>query len=150
KYSEVSQADDQPLVGVPRAVVVAKGTSHPNPLVRDLFERFVPDDQRVKTLGPDIKPDSILTLKGDATRGRKLFYQEGGAQCFTCHRVKGEGKDFGPDLSAIGKKYSRAQLLENILEPSKTIDAQFVAYTVETKSELSHTGFVLKRDASGV
>src|SRR5439155_11503235 len=33
--------------------------------VRDLFERFVPDDQRTKRLGSAIKPEQILALKGD-------------------------------------------------------------------------------------
>ena len=87
-------------------------------------------------------------MKGDAERGRKIFFQPGGAQCNTCHRIAGEGRDFGPDLSQIGKKYTRAQLLENILEPSKAIDPKFVAYSLECKDGEAHTGFLIRRDST--
>src|SRR5262249_2102402 len=36
---------------------------------------------------------------GDAARGRTLF--EGKAACRSCHRVRGEGSRFAPDLSDI-------------------------------------------------
>jgi len=65
-----------------------------------------------------------------------------------CHRLAGEGRDFGPDLSQMEKKYTRAQLLDNILQPSKTIDPQFVAYSLECKSGESHVGFLIKRDST--
>src|SRR6185503_5391474 len=39
--------------------VIARGTSHTNALVRDLFERFVPEEKRVKRLGTDIRPEEI-------------------------------------------------------------------------------------------
>ena len=72
---------------------IGRGTSHTNALVRDLFERFVPEEKRVKRLGPDIKPEAILALKGDAARGEKIFFAEGGAQCAQCHRLHGQGRD---------------------------------------------------------
>ena len=43
-------------------------------------------------------------------------------QCKTCHRIGGKGTEVGPDLDGIGKKYDRAQILENILDPSKQIN----------------------------
>jgi putative heme-binding domain-containing protein len=118
--------------------------------VRDLFERFLPEERRTKTLGSQIDPGVILVLRGDAGRGRKIFIQEGGAQCQTCHRAEGVGRDFGPDLSHIGKKYARAQILENILEPSKTIDPPYVAYLVETRDDTMHTGFLIRKSADEV
>jgi putative heme-binding domain-containing protein len=124
---------------------IARGTSHTNALVRDLFERFVPEEKRVKRLGPDIKPDEILALKGEAARGEKLFFAEGGAQCSQCHRLQGQGRDYGPDLGRIGQKYTRAQVLDNILNPSKTIDPTFATYQVETKNDLSFSGFVIRK-----
>jgi len=124
---------------------IARGTTHTNALVRDLFERFVPEEKRVKRLGLDIKPGEILALKGDAARGEKIFFAEGGAQCSQCHRLHGQGRDYGPDLGRIGQKYTRAQLLDNILDPSKTIDPSFATYQVEAKNDLSYSGFVIRK-----
>jgi putative heme-binding domain-containing protein len=113
-----------------------------SPQVRDLFERFVPDDQRTRRLGSVIKPEQILVRKGDAQRGRRLFFQSAGLQCINCHRVAGTGSTLGPDLSQIGKKYTRAQILESILEPSKSIDPKYVTYLVETTDGKVHTGLL--------
>ena len=40
-------------------------------------------------------------------------------QCSRCHVCNGSGRAFGPDLAGIGRKYTRAQLLEQIIFPSK-------------------------------
>ncbi len=58
-----------------RAQVLAASLKLPDAQVRDLFERFVPDDQRVKTLGSVIKPEQLLALKGNAERGRQSVLQ---------------------------------------------------------------------------
>ena len=125
-----------------RARVVKAAAASPDPQVRDLFERFLPDEQRVKRLGPVIKPEQILSLKGDAGRGKDLFFKAGGLQCSNCHRIAGTGGALGPDLSQIGKKYTRAQILENILEPSKSIDPQYVTYLAETDDGKVYSGIL--------
>jgi len=66
-------------------------------------------------------------------------------QCSQCHRLRGQGRDFGPDLGQVGRKYSRRQLLDQILNPSQSIDPAFVTYEVETKDGSAHTGFLLQR-----
>jgi len=121
-----------------------------SPAIRDLFERFLPDNQRVEKLGTGFKPEAILSLKGDAKRGEQIFFAEGGAQCANCHRINGRGKDVGPDLSAIGKKLDRTKLLESLVEPSRTIEPPFAAYTVTLKDGDSRSGLLVSRDAEGV
>ena len=127
-----------------RQQVLAEAKNAPNPMVRDLFERFLPEDERRKVLGLQIDPQTIPSLKGDASRGRQIFFQEGGAQCYTCHRLGGEGREFGPDLTQTVPKYDRAQLLDQILHPSKVIDPQFAAVSVETAEDL-YTGYIVRR-----
>ncbi len=129
--------------------VADQAASHPVSSVRDLFERFLPEEKRPKKLGSMIKPEAILALSGDAARGRQLFFQEG-VQCSRCHRIQGEGTDFGPDLSRIGQKYSPPQILENILFPSKTIEPNFISYSIETKDDLAHSGFIVRRTAEEI
>jgi putative heme-binding domain-containing protein len=110
--------------------------------VRDLFERFVPDEQRAKRLGSVIKPEQLLSLKGDAGRGRTLFFESAGLQCSKCHRVNGKGSTLGPDLSEIAKKATRSQILESLLEPSKTIEPKWLTYALETTDGKVHVGLL--------
>lgn len=125
--------------------LIDAGNAHEDPLIRDLFERFLPEEQRVKRLGTAVHAADILALKGDAARGRELFAKASGVQCRNCHRVGEEGKAFGPDLTQIGKKLDRAKLLESILEPSKTIDPQFVTQLIETADGRVISGLLVKR-----
>jgi glucose/arabinose dehydrogenase/cytochrome c553 len=122
--------------------VVAIASTHTNALVRDLFQRFLPPDKRRQTLGGDIHPPSILALKGNADRGRASF--TGAAQCARCHACGGEGRAFGPDLSGIGRKYSRADLLEHILQPSRFIAPEFRTLLVTLRDDTELTGFVVQ------
>lgn len=56
----------------------------------------------------------------------------------------------GPDLTHIGKKLSRQDLLENILQPSKKIDEKYYTYVVETRSGKVLSGLLIKKDDSGL
>ncbi len=67
-------------------------------------------------------------------------------QCKSCHRIGGKGIDLGPDLSQIGKKYDRAQLLESLLEPSKKVDPKFAAWLVETADGQVYSGLLVERN----
>ena len=125
--------------------MLAAALALPNSQVRDLFERFVPAEQRPKRLGSVIKPEQILQNKGNAERGRQLFFKSAGLQCANCHRIAGVGSTLGPDLSEIGKKYTRAQILESILEPSKFIDPKYVTYLVETNDGKVLTGLLASK-----
>jgi len=59
---------------------------------------------------------------GDPANGREAFTAAG---CFACHRVDGEGGGSGPDLSAVMRRFSVADFLEAVIEPSKVISDQF-------------------------
>jgi len=117
-----------------------------NALSRDFFQRFLPPGQRRSTLGTDINPKVLLALRGDASRGKELFASA--SQCARCHTCAGVGRAFGPDLTGIGKKYDRAQLLDHVLNPSKFIVPEFktVSLTLRDGTELS--GFILQRTAT--
>jgi len=124
--------------------------THPDPAIRDLFERFIPEEQRVQRLGGAIKEAEILAMQGSADRGRLLFFQTAGVQCKNCHKISNEGQALGPELTLIGKKLDKSKLLENILEPSKTIDPQFVSHLVETTGGEVHTGLLVRKSDAEV
>lgn len=127
--------------------IVARGHAYEDPLVRDLFERFLPEEQRVKRLGTSIQPAQILALKGDAERGKNLLLNVATVSCRNCHRVADQGKAFGPDLTTIGKKLDRAKLLESILEPSKAIDPQYATQLIETTDGRVVSGLLVRKTA---
>ena len=132
---------DGSLSSAIRAQAIAKGSALPDPLRRDLFERFLPESQRRKILGGGFKPETLLAQKGDAARGKTVF----GGVCVACHRAEGAGLDYGPDLTHIGTKWKRADMLEQILAPSKIIDPQWEPATVELKDGGSRIGFIAAR-----
>ena len=113
--------------------MVAIARNSPLVEVRDLFERFIPEGERIKRLGDVVDRTAILALAGDAARGRAVFTANPAAQCKTCHKAGDVGETVGPDLTKIGAKYNKAALLDQILEPSKTIDPPYITHLVETK-----------------
>jgi uncharacterized repeat protein (TIGR03806 family) len=141
----LAMIDRQPqTVGVRDEVVAIMGKSAMVE-VRDLFERFVPERERVKRLGDAVDRTAILALRGDPGQGRSIFTSSTGAQCKSCHKSGDAGESVGPDLSKIGAKYDRAALLDQILEPSKMIDPQYAAYLIETKDGRVFSGLAVER-----
>jgi len=79
-----------------RDEVIAKATRSPIAEVRDLFERFLPEDKRTRRLGAVIDPAEILALGGNVEAGRKIFFEAEGVRCRTCHQIRGVGTALGP------------------------------------------------------
>lgn len=138
--------DDRMLPPAAAALAVEQAAAHEEVSIRDLFERFLPAERRTKRLGSVVQADQILSLPGEAGRGQQVFFATAGVQCRNCHRIRQEGKEVGPDLTAIGKKYNREQLLESILAPSKFIDPKYVTYLIETTDGRTLTGLLVTKD----
>ena len=128
------------------AVAIEKAARHSDVTVRDLFERFLPAEQRIKRLGSVVQPDHILSLAGDPERGRRVFFETEGVSCKNCHRIQKDGKEVGPELTTIGRKLTRVQLLESMLEPSKLVDPKYVTYLAETDDGRIVTGILVNKD----
>jgi len=124
---------------------VEKATAQDDVGIRDLFEQFVPPSQRARRLGTVIDPAQILSLAGNVERGEKLFHTTARLTCLNCHRIQEQGKKVGPDLDTIGKKLNRVQLLDSILEPSKTIDPEYVTWILETDDGRVFTGILAEK-----
>jgi len=89
---------------------------------------------------------TLAARKGNAARGKTLLAAsvKNDMQCLKCHTVRGQGGQVGPDLSVIGKKGSRENLLESILLPSKAIADQYVTWQVETKKGKPLAGLLME------
>ncbi|MCY2965121.1 MAG: PQQ-dependent sugar dehydrogenase, partial [Planctomycetota bacterium] len=142
------QRGDLPEATAP--LVVAAARQNPDVAVRDLFETFIPEELRIKRLGDVVRADELLRLKGDSARGKALFHKTTGVQCRNCHKIGDDGTEVGPNLSKIAGKYTKAKILENILDPSKSIDPPYVTYVVETKAGKVFSGLLVKKDADEI
>lgn len=138
--------DDGKLDRSLREIAFKIAWASPEAAVRDIYERYKPDDQRERTLGSTIDPSEVLGRRGDPARGAILLSPAGKlAGCQACHFIEGKGRHFGPDLSKIGAAQTREQILESILAPSKIIAPQYRPTVVELRDGTTQVGFVLAR-----
>ncbi|MCC6418225.1 MAG: HEAT repeat domain-containing protein [Gemmataceae bacterium] len=97
----------------------------------------------------EVAPDLERMDRGRSfERGKALF---AAASCVQCHKAGKDGGIIGPDLAEIVKKladrkYTRADLLRDVIEPSKVIHEKFKTWVIETgKGELV-TGVIVAQD----
>ena len=74
-------------------------------------------------------------------RGRQAFAD---AQCLACHRFGREGAGVGPDLTAVSARFTRRDVLESILDPSKVLSEQYENTTLTLKDGEEHTGRLIE------
>jgi putative heme-binding domain-containing protein len=103
--------------------------------------------------GPEVKEKDALIARfssavegpGDLENGKKLF----AANCASCHKFKGEGRDLAPDLTGMGA-HGAHDLLVHILDPNRVVEPNFVAVSIETKDDQSMDGVVMRENSSTI
>ena len=90
-----------------------------------------------------------LRSGGDAARGRQVVTQHPAAQCTRCHTVAGSTATVGPDLTGIGKRLGRDELLASLLTPSARVAPGFGQVTVTLRNGRKIEG-VLKEESPAV
>jgi putative heme-binding domain-containing protein len=74
--------------------------------------------------------------------GKSLF---AAASCVGCHKLGGEGKEFGPDLSKLDdKKMTADSILKSLLMPSADIEDKYRARIFQMDSDAIITGMVVE------
>ena len=68
---------------------------------------------------------SVLTMEADALRGKQIFAKN----CATCHKIDDLGVNVAPDISDSRTK-TPAQILGDIIQPNRAIDANYIAWNV--------------------
>ena len=79
----------------------------------------------------------ILELRGDATRGSSAI-----GACYACHKIAGQGTEFGPNLTEFAKQQTPETIIEAISKPSATISHGYEGSTVVTKDGVTITGIL--------
>ncbi|MBI1375743.1 MAG: c-type cytochrome [Phycisphaera sp.] len=99
--------------------------------------------------GKDWQIDEVVKLAEskmhhrDFENGKRSFQA---VLCAQCHRFDGFGGDIGPDLSSVGNKFSVADLLDSIINPSNVISDQYESTTITKKDGSDVTGRIVAED----
>ncbi len=62
--------------------------------------------------------------------------------CIRCHRIAGSGGILGPDLTAVGRRFTEKDLLESIIDPNRMISDQYRATIFTLSDGKSVTGHI--------
>jgi putative heme-binding domain-containing protein len=90
--------------------------------------------------------DVLGKLRGDPANGQQVFKRI----CASCHKVGDMGYVFGPTLDDVGKRLSRRELIDSIIEPNKKVDPKYVTTTILTMEGKQEIGFILEQTADSV
>lgn len=111
-------------------------------LLRRYWGEIQPNRQQVQQQFADWKrrlsPEQLA--RADLQRGHALFVK----LCSNCHRLFGEGQTIGPDLTGSHRD-NLDYLLENLLDPSGIVPADFRMSIVELKDGRALTGVVVQQ-----
>lgn len=80
-------------------------------------------------------------------RGKEMY---AAALCEACHTMNGMGGNIGPDLSQIGTRFSRGDIIEAIISPSDAISDQYGATVFTMKNGSAMVGRVISQDETSV
>ncbi|MCA1686430.1 MAG: c-type cytochrome, partial [Planctomycetia bacterium] len=83
-----------------------------------------------------------LNARGRPERGRALFNDPKGLACLKCHAVGGEGGAVGPELSTVGAKYPKDELIASVLYPSARISSGYEPVVLATADGRVLSGIV--------
>ena len=100
--------------------------------------------------GPEAYEKYAMDHNGKPADGRAIFQNVNGVGCIKCHSVGGQGGQVGPSLDSIGTKYTRAQILESVLYPSKQIAAGYEQTMVRTKDGQVFSGVIRQETADQI
>ncbi|MDA7920130.1 c-type cytochrome [Verrucomicrobiales bacterium] len=86
-----------------------------------------------------------LENKGNPAAGREVFAKS----CAACHQLDGMGNAIGARLMGIGK-IGREAILQNILDPNRDVKAEYLNYSLLTKSGEAYSGMIQAESTNSV
>ncbi|MFM8496183.1 MAG: PVC-type heme-binding CxxCH protein [Planctomycetia bacterium] len=125
-----------------------KLTEHPDRKVRERAKKLLaaggglPNADRQKVID-EILP--VVSRGGDAARGKLVFKE----QCGKCHMHSGEGGKVGPELTGMAV-HPAHELLIHILDPNRSVEGNYRAYTISTDDGRVVTGLLAAESRTAV
>ncbi len=96
----------------------------------------------------DLEPALDEVARGRNFESGKAAFTD--AQCLACHHFGNEGGSVGPELTAAASKYSRRDILDSILEPSKVVSEQYQNFSITKKDGDELIGRIVDETAEKV
>jgi len=91
---------------------------------------------------------------GNPARGRKIFFEKAETECLRCHKVSVDGAavggDAAPDLSGIGQRLTREQLLTAIVKPNETFAPGYEQVVLTLRDGSIVAGRVVQENAAAL
>jgi len=94
----------------------------------------------VKQWKPADFADSLNLTQHNLANGKKVFHN---ALCSRCHRHGREGYPIGPDLTRVASRFGPADLLREILEPSRSIAENYHTTRLKLKDGRQLAGQII-------
>lgn len=143
----LAMAKDKSLPDDLRTDAVTTLYGHPDREIRQGAEQVLPPlvSKSGKAL-PQIY--ELVRREGDAKRGEEIFHRVEDHGCASCHRVQGHGEWVGPDLSTIGVKYGKDELIRSILNPNAAIGYNYRSVIAVLDDGRVLTGLPVEETAS--
>ncbi len=88
--------------------------------------------------------------KGKAEHGRALFTDLKGLACVKCHAVGGQGGAVGPELTSVGAKYPKDEIITAVLYPSAKISSGYEPVVIALADGRIVTGIIKGETADAV
>jgi len=97
----------------------------------------------MQTLIAQLQP--VVLKTGKADHGKEVFEKN----CSACHALEGKGGRIGPELTGIGAR-PKAEILTEILDPNRSVEANYKLWTVTQKDGESLSGRLDAETATSV
>ncbi len=113
--------------------------AHPLPIQDELLKLNRP---RKEWTFNDLAPSLVQLSEERSFSNAKQMFQI--ASCVACHKLNGQGNEFGPDLTKLDPKWTHEDVLREVLEPSKRINEKFQPYSFVLDNGKIVTGLILE------
>ena len=91
---------------------------------------------------------AIAVVENDSTQrdfenGKNMYVA---SMCASCHMMAGTGVNIGPDLTQLGTRFTKADMLEAIIEPNNSISDQYAAKVFDLENGNSVVARLIRED----
>ncbi len=109
---------------------------------------LVAEDEMLKNRRPrtawtlaDLEPRVREISAPSFDNGRRMFQV---ANCIACHRLDGQGIQFGADLAKLDPKLTSSEILRTVVEPSHEINKDYQTYRFLMIDGKSYSGLIVE------
>jgi putative heme-binding domain-containing protein len=130
----LANAGENKIPKVVKVTIAEHIFNNPDRSIRMMAGEYFP-----RPNGKGLSVNLAAAMPFNIENGKKIFQ----TNCTSCHRFGKDGKDIGPDLSLIGKKFDKPGLLDAIINPSASMAFGYEPWIIQTKDKNTYYGFLV-------